>query len=160
MSVKTTENVEVTEIPEISLSSAVSDGGPTLLDDIKSSAAYKDLDNNIVDDTEAEFKALATTLQSKFNNMAVLQGANQGDDIEIISDGENIVVKKDGVEIFKDGNDDLGNEGLIEAVMNEALKSLPGRAAGTRKKTTVGGNEVFVDAQGVEVDELGVPIKK
>ena len=35
--------------------------------------------------TEAEFKALATTLQSKFKNMAVLQGANQGDDIEIIS---------------------------------------------------------------------------
>jgi hypothetical protein len=142
MSVTTTEDVEVTEIPEVSLSSAVSKGGPTLLDDIKGSAAYKDLSNNTFNDTEAEFKALATTLQSKFKNMAVLQGANQGDDIEIISDGENIIVKKDGVQIFKDGNDDLGNEGLIEAVMNEALKSLPGRSAGTRKKITKGGVEM------------------
>ena len=81
MAVTSTENVDVAEIPEVSLSSAVSKGGPTLLDDIKSSAAYNDLANNNFNDTEAEFKALATTLQSKFNNMAVLKGANQGDDI-------------------------------------------------------------------------------
>ena len=151
MSVTSTEDVDVAEIPVITLSSAVSKGGPTLLDDIKSSASFKDLADNYTNDTKAEFKALAATLQSKFNSMSALQGANQGGDIEITSSGENIIVKKGGVEILSEGNDDLGNEGLVEAVMNAALKSLPGKAAGTRKKTTKGG---------VEVDELGVPIEK
>ena len=150
MSVTTTEDVDVAEIPVITLSSAVSKGGPTLLDDIKSSASFKNLADNTFNDTEAEFKALAVTLQSKFNSMSALQGANQGGDIEITSNGENIIVKKGGVEILSEGNDDLGNEGLVEAVMNAALKSLPGKAAGTRKRTTKGG---------VEVDEFGVPIE-
>ena len=150
MSVTSTEDVDVAEIPVITLSSAVSKGGPTLLDDIKSSASFKDLADNYTNDTKAEFKALAATLQSKFNSMSALQGANQGGDIEITSSGENIIVKKGGVEILSEGNDDLGNEGLVEAVMNAALKSLPGKEAGTRKKTTKGG---------VEVDEFGVPIE-
>ncbi len=150
MSVKTQEEVDVAEVPAVSLATAVSKGGPTLLADIKSSDSYKDLVNNTFNDTKAEFKALAATLQSKFNNMASLQGAGQGGDIKIISIGEKIIVKKGGVEIFRDGNDDLGNEGLVEAAMTEALKSLPGQAAGTRTRNTEGG---------VEVDEYGIPIQ-
>jgi hypothetical protein len=39
---------------------------------------------------------------------------------------------------------------LVEAVMNADLNSLPGKEAGSWKKTTKGG---------VEVDEFGVPIE-
>jgi hypothetical protein len=63
--------------------------------------------------------------------MSALQGANQGGDIEITSSGENIIVKKGGVEILSEGNDDLGNVVLVEAVMNADLNSLPGKEAGS-----------------------------
>ena len=135
LSLTTTKEVDVAEIPTITTLTAVSDGGPTLLDDIKSSGAYKDIENNWLNDTNAEYAALAKTLQAKFNNMAALQGANQGGDIEITSDGENIVVKKGGEIIFKESNDDIGNEGLVEAAMSVALsKGLPGKGA---SKSTV-----------------------
>ena len=128
-------------VDPVSLSSAVSDGGPTLLANILDSTAYKNLNNNKVYDTKAEFKALASMLQSEFQNIATQQNAQQGGNVTITSDGEDIVVKIGGKEVFRDGNDDLGNEGLVKAVMNMAIKELPSKkeSTTTTKVKCVGG---------------------
>ena len=130
-------------VDPVSLSSAVSDGGPTLLANMLDSSAYKAINNGFlnIDDTEAEFKALASMLQSEFQNIATQQNAQQGDNVTITSDGEDIVVKVGDKEVFREGNDDLGNEGLIKAAMNRAIKELPSKEESTTtiKVKCVGG---------------------
>lgn len=130
-------------VDPVSLNSAVSDGGPTLLANMLASTAYKAIDNGFlnVNDTEAEFKALASMLQSEFQNIATQQNAQQGRNVTITSVGEDIVVKIGDKEVFRDGNDDLGNEGLITAVMNMAIKELPSKkeSTSTTKVKCVGG---------------------
>jgi DNA-binding protein YbaB len=130
-------------VDPVSLSSAVSDGGPTLLANMLDSNAYKAINNGFlnIDDTEAEFKALASMLQSEFQNIATQQNAQQGGNVTITSDGEDIVVKVGGKEVFREGNDDLGNEGLIKAAMNRAIKELPSKEESTTtiKVKCVGG---------------------
>ena len=128
-------------VDPVSLNSAVSDGGPTLLANMLASKEYINLNNNALYDTEGEFKALASMLQSEFQNIATQQNAQQGGNVTITSVGKDIVVKVGNKEVFREGNDDLGNEGLIKAAMNRAIKELPSKEESTNtiKVKCVGG---------------------
>lgn len=166
MSVKTTENVEITEIPEVTANSAIGEGKDAVsaVEFVVSSEGFQDIKRNWTKGaTSSEGSALADSLDSAFRELAKAQGANQGGDITFVRNGTNIEVKQ-GKNVIKTIAYNVNDEDLkqnVQTALDAATKAgLPGRAAGTRKKTTVGGNEVFVDAQGVEVDELGVPIKK
>ena len=60
---------------------------------------------------------------------------------------------------------DLNEKSTLKQAITTALDAatkagLPGRASGTRKKKSIGGNEVFQNEEGVDVDELGIPIEK
>ena len=165
MSVKTTENVEVTEIPEVTANSAIGEGKDAVsaVEFVKNSEGYKGIADNLTfspDDDEVD--ALSNSLDSAFRELAKAQNANQGGDITFVPKGNNIEIRK-GNTVIETIAVNVNDEELvqnIETALNSATKAgLPGRAAGTRKKTTVGGNEVFVNAQGVEVDEFGIPIE-
>jgi len=166
MSVKTTENVEVAEIPEVTANSAIGEGKDAVsaVDFVVSSEGFQDIKRNWTKGaTSSEGSALADSLDSAFRELAKAQGANQGGDITFVRNGKNIEVKQ-GENVIKTIAYNVNDEDLkqnVQTALDAATKAgLPGRAAGTRKKTTVGGNEVFVNAKGVEVDEFGVPIKK
>ena len=166
MAVTSTENVDVTEIPEVTANSAIGEGknAVSAVDFVKNSEGYKGIADNLTFSPDAdEVDALANSLDSAFRELAKGQNANQGGDITFVPKGNNIEIRK-GNTVIETIAVNVNDEELlqnVETALNSATKTgLPGRAAGTRKKKTVGGNEVFVDAQGVEVDELGVPIKK
>ncbi len=167
MSVKTTENVEVTEIPEVTANSAIGEGKDAVsaVDFVVSSEGFQDLKRNWTTGgaSTSEGDAFANSLDSAFRELAKAQGANQGDDISFVRNGKNIEVKQ-GKNVIKTIAYNVNDEDLkqnVQTALDAAAKAgLPGRAEGTRKKTTVGGNEVFVNAQGVEVDEFGIPIEQ
>ena len=162
MAFETTENVEVAEIPEVSLNTSLVDKGASVFDIIKNSSAFTELDATFGVDVDANFVSLANELQSNFDALSELQGANQGENVTFKQKGSDVVLLIDGKEVLAGGGNDgsNGTERLVKTLMNKALESLPGRAEGTRKKKSRGGNEIFLNAQGVEVDEFGVPIKK
>ena len=143
MSVTTTENVDVAEIPEVSLNSSLVDKGPSVFDIIKSSSSFTEL-NGMGYDTDENFVSLANELQSNFDALAQSQGANQGGNVTFKQKGQDVILLIDGEEVLAGGGNDgnNGTERLVKTLMNKALESLPGRAAGTRKKTTKGGVEV------------------
>jgi len=152
MAVETTENVDVAEIPEVSLNSSLVDKGASVFDIIKSSSAFTELDATIGFDVDDNFVSLANELQSNFDALSELQGANQGGNVTFKQKGSDVVLLIDGKEVLAGGGNDgnNGTERLVKTLMNKALESLPGRASGTRKKRSIGGNEV---------DELGIPIE-
>jgi len=144
MAVETTENVDVAEIPEVSLNSSLVDKGASVFDIIKSSSAFTELDATIGVDVDDNFVSLANELQSNFDALSELQGANQGGNVTFKQKGSDVVLLIDGKEVLAGGGNDgnNGTERLIKTLMNKALESLPGRAEGTRKKRSIGGNEV------------------
>jgi hypothetical protein len=152
MAVETTENVDVAEIPEVSLNSSLVDKGASVFDIIKSSSAFTELDATIGVDVDDNFVSLANELQSNFDALSELQGANQGGNVTFKQKGSDVVLLIDGKEVLAGGGNDgnNGTERLVKTLMNKALESLPGRAEGTRKKRSIGGNEV---------DEFGIPIE-
>ena len=144
MAVETLEDVEVAEIPEVSLNSSLVDKGDSVFDIIKSSSAFKELNATMAVDVDANFVSLANELQSNFDALAEKQGANQGGNVTFKQKGSDVILLIDGKEVLAGGGNDgnNGTERLVKTLMNEALKSLPGREAGTRKKRSIGGNEV------------------
>ena len=152
MAVETTENVDVAEIPDVSLNSSLVDEGASVFDIIKSSSAFTELDASLAYDTDNNFVSLANELQSNFNALSELQGANQGGNVTFKQKGQDVILLIDGEEVLAGGgnNGENGTERLVKTLMNKALESLPGKASGTRKKRSIGGNEV---------DELGIPIE-
>jgi hypothetical protein len=151
MAVETTEDVDIAEIPEVSLNSSLVDKGASVFDIIKSSSSFTELDG-MGYDTDENFVSLANELQSNFDALSEVQGANQGRNVTFKQKGQDVILLIDGEEVLAGGGNDgnNGTERLVKTLMNKALESLPGRAAGTRKKTSKGG---------VEVDEFGVPIE-
>ena len=166
MAVKTTENVEVTEIPEVTANSAIGEGKDAVsaVDFVVSSEGFQDLKRNWTKGgaSTSEGDAFANSLDSAFRELAKAQGANQGDDITFVRNGKNIEVKQ-GETVIKTIAYNVNDEDLkqnVQTALDAATKAgLPGRAAGTRKKRSRGGNEIFLNAQGVEVDEFGIPIE-
>jgi hypothetical protein len=152
MAVETTENVDVAEIPDVSLNSSLVDEGASVFDIIKSSSAFTELDASLAYDTDNNFVSLANELQSNFNALSELQGANQGGNVTFKQKGQDVILLIDGEEVLAGGgnNGENGTERLVKTLMNKALESLPGKASGTRKKRSIGGNEV---------DEFGIPIQ-
>ena len=161
MSVISKENVDVAEIPEVSLNSSLVDKGDSVFDIIKSSSSFTELDGYGVD-VDANFVSLANELQSNFDALSERQGANQGGNVTFKQKGKDVILLIDGKEVLAGGGNDgnNGTERLVKTLMNKALESLPGKKAGSRKKISVGGNEVTENEDGVLVDDIGVPIEQ
>ena len=168
MSVKTTENVDVAGIDDISVNTKI--GDKSAIDTITGSKAYQNIKDNWTEDgvknETVQLQGLQGSIQGTFDSLKAEQEGNQGAGVEVKYDAataEFYFVGPNGEETDRVSVavDNTELDGQIQKILADGIsKFLAGRAAGTRKKTTVGGNEVFVDAQGVEVDELGVPIKK
>jgi hypothetical protein len=168
MSVKTTENVEITGIDDISVNTQI--GDKSAIDTITGSKAYQNIKDNWseagVKNETVQLQGLQGSIQSTFDSLKAEQKGNQGAGVEVKYDADTAefyFVGPNGEETEKVSVavDNTELDGQITKILADGIsKFLAGRAEGTRKKTTVGGNEVFVDAQGVEVDEFGVPIKK
>ena len=168
MSVKTTENVDVAGIDYISVNTKI--GDKSAIDTITGSKAYQNIKDNWTEDgvknETVQLQGLQGSIQGTFDSLKAEQEGNQGAGVEVKYDAataEFYFVGPNGEETDRVSVavDNTELDGQIQKILADGIsKFLAGRAAGTRKKTTVGGNEVFVDAQGVEVDELGVPIKK
>ena len=146
MAVKTTENVEVTEIPEVTANSAIGEGKDAVsaVDFVVSSEGFQDLKRNWTKGgaSTSEGDAFANSLDSAFRELAKAQGANQGDDITFVRNGKNIEVKQ-GETVIKTIAYNVNDEDLkqnVQTALDAATKAgLPGRAAGTRKKRSIGG---------------------
>jgi hypothetical protein len=168
MSVKTTENVEITGIDDISVNTQI--GDKSAIDTITGSKAYQNIKDNWseagVKNETVQLQGLQGSIQSTFDSLKAEQKGNQGAGVEVKYDADTAefyFVGPNGEETEKVSVavDNTELDGQVTKILADGIsKFLAGRAEGTRKKTTVGGNEVFVDAQGVEVDEFGVPIKK
>ena len=168
MSVKTTENVDVAGIDDISVNTKI--GDKSAIDTITGSKAYQNIKDNWTEDgvknETVQLQGLQGSIQGTFDSLKAEQEGNQGAGVEVKYDAataEFYFVGPNGEETDRVSVavDNTELDGQVTKILADGIsKFLAGRAEGTRKKTTVGGNEVFVDAQGVEVDELGVPIKK
>ncbi len=167
MAVETTETVEVTEIPEVTANSAIGEGKDAVsaVEFVMNSEGFSDLQANWDWNgaNTREIDQMGDSLKSAFAELAKGQGANQGGDISFVTNGTAIDVMN-GDTVVDSIEFDLNEKSTLKQAITTALDAatkagLPGRAAGTRKKRSIGGNEVFINSEGVEVDELGVPIK-
>ncbi len=167
MAVETTETVEVAEIPGVTANSAIGEGkdAGSAGECVMNSEGFSDLQANWDWNgaNTREIDQMGDSLKSAFAELAKGQGANQGGDISFVTNGTAIDVMN-GDTVVDSIEFDLNEKSTLKQAITTALDAatkagLPGRAAGTRKKRSIGGNEVFINSEGVEVDELGVPIK-
>ena len=157
MAVETTENVDVAEIPEITANSAIGEGEDAIsaVEFVVNSEGFQDIKRNWTTGgaSDSEGDAFANSLDSAFRELAKGQGANQGGDITFVRNGNNIEIKQ-GETVVETIAYNVNDEDLkqnVQTALDAAAKAgLPGRASGTRKKKSIGGNEV---------DELGIPIE-
>ena len=157
MAVETTENVDVAEIPEITANSAIGEGEDAIsaVEFVVNSEGFQDIKRNWTKGgaSDSEGDAFANSLDSAFRELAKGQGANQGGDITFVRNGNNIEIKQ-GETVVETIAYNVNDEDLkqnVQTALDAAAKAgLPGRASGTRKKKSIGGNEV---------DELGIPIE-
>jgi hypothetical protein len=158
MAVKTTENVEVTEIPEVTANSAIGEGKDAVsaVEFVMNSEGFSDLEANWDWNgaNTREIDQMGDSLKSAFAELAKGQGANQGGDISFVTNGTKIDVMN-GDTVVDSIEFDLNEKSTLKQAITTALDAatkagLPGRAAGTRKKRSIGGNEV---------DEFGIPIE-
>ncbi len=167
MAVTSTENVEVAAIDDVSVNTKI--GDKSAIATITDSSSYGNIKDNwsesgVKNDT-TQLQGLQGEIQSTFDALKAEQKGNQGASVEVKYDAETAEFyfvgpngeETERVSVAVDNNN---LDGQVRKILADGIsKILAGRAAGTRKKTTVGGNEVFVNAQGVEVDEFGIPIE-
>ena len=167
MSVTTTEDVDVAEIPEVTANSAIGEGKDAVsaVEFVMNSEGFSDLEANWDWNgaNTREIDQMGDSLKSAFAELAKGQGANQGGDISFVTNGTKIDVMN-GDTVVDSIEFDLNEKSTLKQAITTALDAatkagLPGRTAGTRKKRSRGGNEIFLNAQGVEVDEFGIPIE-
>lgn len=157
MAVETTENVDVAEIPEVTANSAIGEGENAIsaVEFVVNSEGFQDIKRNWTTGgaSDSEGDAFANSLDSAFRELAKGQGANQGGDITFVRNGNNIEIKQ-GETVVETIAYNVNDEDLkqnVQTALDAAAKAgLPGRASGTRKKRSIGGNEV---------DEFGIPIE-
>ena len=158
MAVETTENVEVAEIPEVTANSAIGEGKDAVsaVEFVMNSEGFSDLEANWIWNgaNTREIDQMGDSLKSAFAELAKGQGANQGGDISFVTNGTKIDVMN-GDTVVDSIEFDLNEKSTLKQAITTALDAatkagLPGRAAGSRKKRSIGGNEV---------DELGIPIE-
>lgn len=168
MAVETTENVDVAEIPEVTANSAIGEGKDAVsaVEFVMNSEGFSDLQANWIWNgaNTREIDQMGDSLKSAFAELAKGQGANQGGDISFVTNGTKIDVMN-GDTVVDSIEFDLNEKSTLKQAITTALDAatkagLPGRASGTRKKKSIGGNEVFQNEEGVDVDELGIPIEK
>ena len=158
MAVETTENVDVAEIPEVTANSAIGEGKDAVsaVEFVMNSEGFSDLEANWIWNgaNTREIDQMGDSLKSAFAELAKGQGANQGGDISFVTNGTKIDVMN-GDTVVDSIEFDLNEKSTLKQAITTALDAatkagLPGRAAGSRKKRSIGGNEV---------DELGIPIE-
>ena len=150
MAFETTENVEVAEIPEVTANSAIGEGKDAVsaVEFVMNSEGFSDLEANWDWNgaNTREIDQMGDSLKSAFAELAKGQGANQGGDISFVTNGTKIDVMN-GDTVVDSIEFDLNEKSTLKQAITTALDAatkagLPGRAAGTRKKRSVGGNEV------------------
>ena len=158
MAVETTENVDVAEIPEVTANSAIGEGKDAVsaVEFVMNSEGFSDLEANWIWNgaNTREIDQMGDSLKSAFAELAKGQGANQGGDISFVTNGTKIDVMN-GDTVVDSIEFDLNEKSTLKQAITTALDAatkagLPGRAAGSRKKRSIGGNEV---------DEFGIPIE-
>ena len=167
MAVETTENVEVAGIKDISVNTQI--GDKSAIDTITGSKSYENIKSNwsdagVKNDT-VQLQGLQGEIQGTFDALKAEQEGNQGVGVEVKYDADTAEFyfvgpsgeETERVSVAVD-NDNL--DGQVKKILADGIsKFLAGRAEGTRKKRSIGGNEIFLNAQGVEVDEFGIPIE-
>jgi len=150
MSVISTEDVDVAEIPEVTANSAIGTGKEAVsaVEFVMNSEGFSDLQANWDWNgaNTREIDQMGDSLKSAFAELAKGQGANQGGDISFVTNGTTIDVMN-GDTVVDSIEFDLNEKSTLKQAITTALDAatkagLPGKAAGTRKKTTKGGNEV------------------
>ena len=150
MSVTSTEDVDITEIPEVTANSAIGEGKDAIsaVEFVMNSEGFSDLQANWDWNgaNTREIDQMGDSLKSAFAELAKGQGANQGGDISFVTNGTKIDVMN-GDTVVDSVEFDLNEKSTLKQAITTALDAatkagLPGRASGTRKKITKGGNEV------------------
>ena len=158
MAVETLENVVVPEIKDISVNTQI--GDKSAIDTITGSKAYENIKSNWkksgVKNNTVQLQGLQGSIQSTFDTLKAEQEGNQAAGVELKYDdatAEFYFVGPNGEETDKVSVAVSNNEldGQVKKILADGIsKFLAGRAEGTRKKRSIGGNEV---------DELGIPIE-
>ena len=150
MSVITKEDVDVTEIPEVTANSAIGTGKEAVsaVEFVMNSEGFSDLQANWDWNgaNTREIDQMGDSLKSAFAELAKGQGANQGGDISFVTNGTTIDVMN-GDTVVDSIEFDLNEKSTLKQAITTALDAatkagLPGRASGTRKKITKGGIDV------------------
>ena len=158
MAVETTENVEVAGIKDISVNTQI--GDKSAIDTITGSKSYENIKSNwsdagVKNDT-VQLQGLQGEIQGTFDALKAEQEGNQGVGVEVKYDADTAEFyfvgpsgeETERVSVAVD-NDNL--DGQVKKILADGIsKFLAGRAEGTRKKRSIGGNEV---------DEFGIPIE-
>ncbi len=158
MAVETLENVEVAGIDDISVNTQI--GDKSAIDTITGSKAYQNIKDNWresgVKNETVQLQGLQGSIQGTFDALKAEQGGNQGAGVEVKYDADTAEFyfvgpngeETDRVSVAVD-NTEL--DGQVTKILADGIsKFLAGRAEGTRKKRSIGGNEV---------DEFGIPIE-
>ena len=158
MAVETTENVDVAGIDDVSVNTKI--GDKSAIATITDSSSYKNIKDNwsdagVKNDT-VQLQGLQGEIQGTFDALKAEQKGNQAAGVEVKYDAataEFYFVGPNGEETERVSvavdNDNL--DGQVKKILADGIsKFLAGRAEGTRKKRSIGGNEV---------DELGIPIE-
>ena len=158
MAVETTENVDVAGIDDVSVNTKI--GDKSAIATITDSSSYKNIKGNwsnagVKNDT-VQLQGLQGEIQGTFDALKAEQKGNQAAGVEVKYDAataEFYFVGPNGEETERVSvavdNDNL--DGQVKKILADGIsKFLAGRAEGTRKKRSIGGNEV---------DELGIPIE-
>ena len=158
MAVETLENVVVPEIKDISVNTQI--GDKSAIDTITGSKAYENIKSNWkksgVKNNTVQLQGLQGSIQSTFDTLKAEQEGNQAAGVELKYDdatAEFYFVGPNGEETDKVSVAVSNNEldGQVKKILADGIsKFLAGRAEGTRKKRSIGGNEV---------DEFGIPIE-